>query len=281
MGKFDGVLIASDYDNTMVYTEGSLRAGTPPPPVSAKNREAVEYFMAHGGIFSVSTGRALPSFAQVRPGVPMNGPTILFNGAAIYDFPSGRYLHTAFLPEAIRDHMTQVQQALGPLALKIYHDNNSIFAVNPNEITLKRQHLTHLPAVVLPSIYEAPSPILKIAFEEPLDMQQKILDFIAACPWHAEYEVVSSTDVLLEVTVHGADKGGMVRRLTGLLGIEQRHVYTMGDHANDIPMLQFAHIPFAPQNAIDLVKAVPGIRVLSNCWEDATAEMIDFIDKMY
>ena len=27
MGKFDGVLIASDYDNTMVYTEGMLRSG--------------------------------------------------------------------------------------------------------------------------------------------------------------------------------------------------------------------------------------------------------------
>ena len=281
MGKFDDVLIASDYDNTMVYTEGSLRAGTPPPPISAKNRKAVEYFMANGGIFSVSTGRALPSFARIQPDVPMNGPTILFNGAAIYDFASRRYLHTAFLPEAIRDHMTEVQQALGPLAFKIYHDNNSIFVVNPNEITARHQHLTHLPAVTLPSIYEAPSPILKIAFEEPLEVQQKIMDFIATRPWRSEYEVVSSTSILLEVTVHGADKGGMVRRLTGLLGIEQRHVYTMGDHANDIPMLQFAHIPFAPQNAIDLVKAVPGIRVLSNCWEDATAEMIDFIDKMY
>ena len=27
MGKFDGVLIASDFDNTMVYTEGALRSG--------------------------------------------------------------------------------------------------------------------------------------------------------------------------------------------------------------------------------------------------------------
>ena len=75
MGKFDGVLIASDYDNTMAFTEGSLYTGTPPPPVSEKNRKAVEYFMAEGGIFSVSTGRALPAFDAVRADVPMNGPT--------------------------------------------------------------------------------------------------------------------------------------------------------------------------------------------------------------
>ena len=94
MGKFSGVLIASDYDNTMVYTEGALKSGGPLPSVSRENREAVEYFMAEGGTFSVATGRALPSFSRVREGVPMNGPTVLFNGAAIYDFAQQRYLYT-------------------------------------------------------------------------------------------------------------------------------------------------------------------------------------------
>ncbi len=281
MGKFSGVLIASDYDNTITYTEGALLTGQPTPGISRENREAIEYFMAQGGIFSVATGRAMPSFDQVRGDIPMNGPTILFNGAAIYDYTAGRYLYTAFLPEDIRQHITEILQALGDLAFKVYHDNNSIFVVNPNEITARHQHLTHLPAVTLPSIDAAPSPILKIAFEEPLAVQQKIQDFIATRPWRQQYEVVSSTAVLLEVTVHGADKGGMVKKLAQLLGIEQRHVYTMGDHANDIPMLQFAHIPFAPANAIDEVKQVPGIRVLSNCWDHATAEMIAALDALY
>ena len=281
MGKFDGVLIASDYDNTMAFTEGSLFTGTPPPPVSAKNRAAVEYFMAEGGIFSVSTGRALPAFDAVRADVPMNGPTVLFNGAAIYDYAAEKYLYTAFLPEAIRQHVTEILDALGPLAFKVYHDNNSIFVVNPNELTERYKHLTHLPAVTLPSIWDAPSPILKVVFEETLDVQQKVLDFIATRPWRREYEVVSSSDHLLEVTVHGANKGGMVQKLAELLGIEQRHVYTMGDHANDIPMLQFAHQGFCPFNAIDSVKEVPGVRILSNCWDDATAEMIEILDQLY
>lgn len=281
MGKFSGVLIASDYDNTLSYTEGALRSGTPTPPISKENREAIEYFMAEGGIFSVATGRAMPSFDSVRHDIPMNGPTILFNGAAIYDYAQGRYLHTAFLPEDIRDHITQVQQALGNLAFKVYHDNNSMFVVNPNEITASHQHLTHLPAVTLDSIYDAPSPILKIAFEEPMEQQQKIITFMEQQPWRRQYEVVSSTDILLEVTVHGADKGGMVEKLAQMLNIDRRHVYTMGDHANDIPMLEFAHMAFAPENAIDAVKQVPGVRVLSNCWENATAEMIAILDKMY
>ena len=102
MGKFNGVLIASDYDNTLVYTENALKGLEPMPDLLPENREAIEYFMAQGGVFSVATGRALPAFDTVREGLPMNGPTILFNGAAIYDFEKQQYLCTAFLPDTVR-----------------------------------------------------------------------------------------------------------------------------------------------------------------------------------
>ena len=45
MGKFDGVLLASDFDNTLIYTEAALRSGEPVPDLSPRNREALEYFM--------------------------------------------------------------------------------------------------------------------------------------------------------------------------------------------------------------------------------------------
>ena len=70
MGRFDGVLLASDFDNTLVYTEDVLLSGGVLPPLSRENREAIEYFMAEGGIFSVATGRALPSFAPIAPTLP-------------------------------------------------------------------------------------------------------------------------------------------------------------------------------------------------------------------
>lgn len=281
MGKFDGVLIVSDFDNTMAYTEGALRAGTAMPPLSAKNREAITYFMANGGTFSVATGRSLPSFEQVRGDIPMNGPSVLFNGAAIYDFAAGRYLHTAFLPEDIRSHIDEILAAIPGLCFKLYHNDNAIYVVNPSELSRSHQHLTHQAVITLPSVWEAPSPILKIAFQEETDVQEEICAFIASRPWKNNYEVVSSSNHLLEVTAKGANKGGMTETLTRLLGIDHRNVYAMGDHANDIPMLELAHGAFAPQNAIPSVHAVPEIRILPNCWEDATAVMIEEIDKLY
>lgn len=55
MGKFTGLLLASDYDNTLTYTEEALRLWQPMPPVPDANQEAIRYFMSEGGIFSVAT----------------------------------------------------------------------------------------------------------------------------------------------------------------------------------------------------------------------------------
>ena len=37
MGKFDGVLLASDFDNTILNTERPRRTGCPIPPISQRN----------------------------------------------------------------------------------------------------------------------------------------------------------------------------------------------------------------------------------------------------
>lgn len=108
MGKFTGVLLASDFDNTLVYTEAALRAGTPTPPLSEKNRTALEYFMAEGGAFAVATGRALPSFINFADMVPMNAPGVVCNGAGLYDFAAGAYLDTAMLDEDVRARVQTV-----------------------------------------------------------------------------------------------------------------------------------------------------------------------------
>ena len=281
MRKFNGLLLVSDFDNTLVYTEEALQKCVDMPPVSDENRAAIEYFMANGGIFSVATGRAKPAFETVVDGIPMNGPTVLFNGAAIYDFPAGRYLRTAFLPECIRDHVRQLSQLMPGLTYEIYHDDNSIHVVNPNEITARHLHLTHTPSQQIDSLDQAPSPIAKLLFEEEPQRLRQLEEAIRAQDWSREYEVVASAVNLLEITAKGANKGGMVRRLAQLLHIRRENVCCVGDHANDIPMLEYAGMAFAPENAIPAVHRVPGIHILPDCRENAMAAMIEILDRRY
>ena len=281
MGKFDGVLIASDFDNTLVYTAHALSTGAPTPELSAENRAAIESFMDRGGTFCIATGRAKPSFASIYPHVPSNGPTILFNGAAIYDFRAERYLCTAFLPDQVREHVGQIIERFPEIGVELYHDDNSIHAIHPNEVTHNHMHLTHAPTELLSSMEQVPSPISKVVFTAPPEQMQRLEAYMQAVPWREAYEIVPSSPLLMELTARGANKGGMVRKLIGLLHISREHLYCVGDHANDIPMLRLAHIPFAPENAIEPVHRVPGIRILPDCRENAVAEMIRQLDELY
>ncbi len=281
MGKFDGLLLVSDFDNTLVYTEEALRLCVDMPPVSDVNRAAVEHFMAEGGIFSIATGRAKPAFETVVDGIPMNGPTVLFNGAAIYDFRQRRYLVTAFLPDTVREHITQVVTALPEVAAELYHDDNTIHALNANDVTRRHMHVTHSPSIEVDSIEQVPSPISKTLFSTEEEHLDTLLAYLKAQPWYDDYEVVPSAVTLVELTAKGANKGGMVQRMAALLGIQQENVLCVGDHANDISMLTWAGEGYAPANAIPLVLNTPGVRRLPDCRDDAIAALIDSLDKRY
>ena len=281
MGKFDGVLIISDYDNTISYTEGALLNGVERPPISPANRRAIEYFMAQGGTFSVATGRALPAFAPLAPVLPMNGPTILFNGAAIYDFTRGCYLHTAFLPESVRGHLQLLLDRFPALAIELYHDDKTIHAVRPNEITQAHLRLTHAPDAEPTELDRVPFPISKTLLEGYDPLLEQVLAYLAGTDWASAYEIVPSASCLVEVTARGANKGGMAEKLAHLLGVSRQNVYCVGDQANDIPMLRFAHIPFAPANAIEAVHRVEGVHILPHCEDDAIAAMVAELDALY
>lgn len=281
MGKFTGLLLASDYDNTLTYTEEALRLCRPMPPVSKTNQAAIRYFMAEGGIFSVATGRAKPAFEAVADGVPMNGPTVLFNGAAIYDFSTGKYLCEAFLPETARAHIAQTIRELPFAAVELYHDNNDIHALQPNDVTRRHLHVTHAPTVIVDSMEQVPSPISKALFSTEPAHQAALLDYLRGQGWYGDYEIVASSESLVELTARGANKGGMVRRLAALLHIPQANVACVGDHANDISMLTWAGMAFAPANALPEVRALPCVRTLPDCREDAIAALIAVLDEKF
>ena len=281
MGKFDGLLLVSDFDNTLVYTEEALQKCVDMPPVSPENRAALEHFMAQGGIFAVATGRAKPAFETVVDGIPMNGPTVLFNGAAIYDFKARKYVVTAFLPDTVRAHITQVVTDLPQVAVELYHDDNTIHALNANDVTRRHMHITHAPTIEVGSMDQVPAPISKALFSTEEAHLPELLAYLKAQPWYNDYELVPSAVTLVELTAKGANKGGMVSRLAQLLGVRRENVLCVGDHANDVSMLTWAGEGYAPANAIPLVLDTPGVRRLPDCRENAIAALIRDLDRRF
>ena len=278
MGRFDGVLLASDFDNTLIYTEEALIRGEPVPPLPERNRQALEHFMAEGGRFAVSTGRALAAFVKYADQVPMNAPGVVCNGAAIYDFAKGEYLVTALLDERARERGQQVLEAFPQAAVEAYHIDNVIHAIHPNEITRHHEHLTKVGVTEAPSLLDVPLPLGKLLFEADHETLLKIRDFLTDRGWGGDYELIFSGQSLLEMTAKGANKGGMVRRLAELLGIPREHVYCVGDEANDLPMLQWAAEGFAPANCIPAVRE-SGATIVSHALDGALADVVELLER--
>lgn len=280
MGKFDGVLLASDFDNTLIYTESALRTGGPVPSLSPGNRQALEYFMAEGGRFAVATGRALAAFAPVAPMIPVNAPCVICNGAAIYDWGKQEYLEFSLLDREARDRAQAVLDAFPSVALEAYHIDNVIHSVHPNEITRNHEHLTHVDTLECPSMAEVPLPLGKLLFEETRPVLEAVVRFLEEQGWAAEYELIFSGSSLLEMTKKGANKGGMVLRLAELLGISREHLYCAGDEANDLSMLAEAAQGFAPANCVQAVRD-SGATIVADARQDAMAEIIAILDRKY
>lgn len=280
MGKFTGVLLASDFDNTLLNTETARRSGFEVPEVSRENQEALRYFMDRGGRFAIATGRALAAFEKFADQVPMNAPGILCNGAALYDFDRREYLDVILLDEDIRQRGKAVMDAFPSVAVEAYPLENVIHAVRPNLYTRQHEHVTHVAIQEDASLLETPYPLTKLMFEDDHQVLAQIQAHLAQQPWCREYEIFFSDRTLLEMTAHGASKGGMVCRLAQRLGIAREHVYCAGDEANDLSMLTIAAEGFAPENCVPAVRNC-GATLMPDCEHHTLAAIVAHLDQKY
>ena len=268
MGKFDGVLLVSDFDDTLYGPD--LRV----PPA---NVEAIDYFVKGGGTFTVATGRAHPTFAPHAQCVAINAPVILSNGSALYDFRAGRMVYETFLPDRAREDLQQVARAIPEIGFEAYH-HDDIYVYQPNAVTWNHLGRAGMEAAEVP-IGQMPLPWSKVILQQKNDVLLRTQQYMLE-RWGDVYEVIFSNLVLLELTRKGSNKGGMVDYLVRYLGMDPQKVYCVGDNQNDIPMLARSAIPFAPANCAPEVKDWVA-RVLCSCQEGCVAQVVEELARIY
>lgn len=270
MGKFDGVLFFSDYDDTLYNSAHT---------VSPENRAAIRYFIENGGRFSIATGRAHRTFTPqiAAEDLLLNAPVVLSNGAAIYDYASDRYLLHATLNQSAPERFAQLCAGFPALAFEAYH-NDDIYVYNPNRVTT--DHLRKVGGRQIScGISDMPTPWTKVILEQDKPYLEEVQAHLLRL-WGGDYEAIFSNDYLLEVTAKGCHKGATVAKVADLLYISRENLYCMGDNENDIPMLALSAIPFAPSNCAPPVREW-GARILGSCDQHAVAEAIGILDSIY
>lgn len=265
MGKFDGKLLVSDMDATLLNSVSEI---------SAANREAIEYFMSEGGRFTVASGRMVHAVRFYFDQMRINAPAVLYNGAKLYDYGSEKTVHEEFIEDWRKPALKRVYENHPEFGLEVY--SGEIAYVYRRCFETER-FLTKPYKVV----YEMPDEVWDMPWTKALIIgRREDLDGFEPI-YRARYDKglsVRSGDHYLDLVSSAASKGAGVRRLAALLGIERENIYAAGDNMNDIDMLRAAGHAYAVANAEPAVKAAAD-EIVPGCDEDAIAYIIESLLK--
>ena len=278
MGKFSDVFFASDFDHTLTGQDNVLRE---------RNIEAIRYFMAEGGVFTVASGRSIPLFRKRAALVPVNAPCILYNGGACYDYRDEKLYYAHPLPDFALDIVREAQRLDPSLCIEIQGvDNHYCFGRNPiRDAFLKGEGFT--PILVTDTV---PKPWIKIAIcaglstDSPIPVftpedavrfaavERGLDDFCAGRCY-----VTRSMPYILEIGNPACSKGGAARTLADRF--ERKTLVCAGDAPNDVTMLDAADFAFVPEDCDEALRDKPYIRA-APCGDGTVADAIERLEKL-
>lgn len=258
MGYFDDYLLVTDFDRTLTNRRDEI---------PARNLEAIQAFLAEGGMFTVATGRSVPIFRQRAASVPANAPFILCNGAVCFDFSENKALFSRSLPENCIAFVKALSTRYPTLRIEL-QDLSAHYPVGAQQ-DQRHAQTHHVPVRYLP-LTQIPHPVFKIIVIGPFTPTPEYPDFFVGCSaaedaWYTEvYEYIQRTygdqccairsaPRMIEIQPRGTSKGIAARSLAN--HFERKRLVCVGDAPNDLSMLEEADLAFVPANAAPILSA--------------------------
>lgn len=268
MGKFDGILICTDLDGTLLTHEKTI---------SEKNYEAIEYFKKEGGLFTFVTGRMPRTAVDLYEMVDPNAPFGCINGGGVYDHKAGEYLYLEELSKDVMDLVEYIDDEMPDMGIQI-NTPHSIYCSKDNAAMVKFREVTHIPNVYK-HYRDVEEPISKIIFAHHLDEQITLLEkLLKSHPRANHYGFIRSSYDLFEILPKGITKANSIIKLAEILNLKMSNIIAVGDYYNDVPMLKAAGLGVAVSNACDEAKKAADIITVSN-EESAIAKIIMDLDE--
>lgn len=241
--KYDGIVLFSDLDGTLLNDQREL---------SAENLKAVRYFVENGGQFGVATGRMGRTVYLRFPELPINTPSIFFNGALVYDHREGKELLKALISEGFEPVIEVVKAKYPECGIEI-NTTNDAFVIRNNDIIraqLKREGLVGIEA----DLKRVEKGWIKVLFAGEHTLLEEIKAYILGLNIR-DINIMFSEHELLDVMYRGVTKGNALQKLKSEYKDKWRMVFAVGDNDNDAEMLKTADVGIAVDNATSIAKA--------------------------
>ncbi|WP_207696002.1 HAD superfamily hydrolase [Enterococcus sp. DIV0212c] len=261
-------LVAIDLDGTLLDSKKEI---------SIRNKEALAQAKAAGVKIVICTGRPLAAIGIYLDALNLrdNGDySITFNGGLVQKNDTGEIIEKATMPlENVHDLFELASSLNVPLdilsdglvlQLPTTKDYESLYSQLNKLLTYESYELGQLTA---DRIYNK----AVIAVDQTyLDEQiQKIPD-----PFYDRYEIIKTRSNLLEFMPKGITKAYGISLLARDLGIKQEEIMTIGDEENDLPMIEYAGLGVAMENAVPRVKDLADVITDTND-NDGVAQAVE------
>ncbi len=226
MGKFDGILIATDVDGTLVKSDTTI---------SEENMEAIRYFQSEGGAFTIATGR-YPEYVKgnYARSICINEHLISLNGNIIYDLTCDKKVRVLKMnkdeTQGILEYVISTFQSKVNFINVCDEDESYKYAGSVERDTCK--------CVIVTADREA---------------AVEIRDNLRSL-YGGTHNVERSWPTGVELYSKNSGKGEAVKYIREH-NPSIKKVVCVGDYENDVSMLQSADIGYAVMNATDEAKA--------------------------
>lgn len=268
---FSDVLLTVDFDRTLTAPDSSI---------PERNLEAIRYFIANGGAFTVNTGRSVPMTRVFRDKVPVNAPLLLNNGSLTYDLRTGE-TEAVLLPLEQAETIRRCQALLPDMVVEVQGmDAHYIFEENPIWDAFSEnngcvwghaQPETDLGGFMKFTLYydlksDRLADLYTLTGRQAARMSEA--EALLKQEFGVSCEVFRAAPRIIDVHAKGVSKANAARALQKKLG--RKILVCVGDGENDLPMLWDADYAFTPGDAI-VAKHFPNV---CNCGEGAVADVI-------
>lgn len=242
-------MFVSDYDGTL--------GKAPENNVDSETLDAINKFIAKGGIFVVCTGRETSSITRICKESGLKGLIASFQGARISDIESGEYLFDGGL-----DYQTALKildelecEELIPVAYSgdvfFYNKRNKFIDIYQNAIRLEG-----IETDVKQKIKTDKMNTSKICWLGEDELVNKVADRMNKKYGGKTIKFNSGAKFLLEAINPEHGKDSAVRFLAKHYGIPLNEIIAVGDSTNDIDLIQGEWYGVAVGDGREELKAV-------------------------
>ena len=218
MKKFEGILIASDWDGTLCL--GS---------VTQKNIEAIKYFQENGGKFTICSGRHYNHVKKNADIVKPNTYVISLNGAVICDIDTNEILYNGVCDEKIYPIIKSI------LGFNLYTSLYVFFEGESNSITFSVDNFEkEFNTFAYRKIYKV---VFVTDTSEKGELGAKLTNEIRL----GDYIAVRSWDKSIELMMKKNSKGPALLKLKEKIGA--KIAVAVGDYENDYKMHEMTYCP--------------------------------------